>query len=234
MKKRIWELDALRGMTILLMVAVHLIYDLVYVFDVYTIEGPSLFQFLRDWGGIIFLVLSGICVTLGSHPIRRGILVFSCGMLISAVTLGMYRFGFADADIVIYFGVLHLLGICMILWPLLRKIPTFALPIIGASMIAGGLYLVSHVRTQSLLGVPFGIPCYGFLTSDYFPLLPNLGYFLIGVMLGRLFYKNRQSLLPALDGKSIVIRFFCLCGRQSLWIYMLHQPALYLILFLIL
>ena len=34
MKQRFWELDALRGFTILLMIAVHLLYDLIYVFRV--------------------------------------------------------------------------------------------------------------------------------------------------------------------------------------------------------
>ena len=57
------------------------------------------------------MVLSGVCVTLGSKSVRRGLIVFSCGMLITAVTYGMYRLGMSGMDVVVKFGVLHLLGV---------------------------------------------------------------------------------------------------------------------------
>ena len=66
MKTRIWELDALRGICILGMVLVHLLYDL----------GGSAFDHpvimvLRLGGGILFVLLSGLCVTLGRHHVKR-------------------------------------------------------------------------------------------------------------------------------------------------------------------
>lgn len=226
MKKRIWELDALRGLAILVMIAIHLTYDLVVLFDVWDLKNPALFNFSQDWGGVIFLVLSGLCATLGSRPVQRGLLVFACGLLVSAVTVGMYLLDFTGRGIIIYFGVLHCLGICMLLWPLFRKCPTWLLAVLGAAMIAGGLYLVDHVRTGSFWLVPLGIPCYGFSSSDYFPLLPNLGYFLIGAVLGRTLYRNKQTLLPRVNDRNPILRFLCWCGRKSLWIYLIHQPVL--------
>ena len=74
MTKRIWELDALRGISILGMVGIHLLYDLNISFSL-----PL--QLLQDWGGCIFLLLSGICATLGSRPVKRGLLVLGCGMI---------------------------------------------------------------------------------------------------------------------------------------------------------
>ena len=77
MKQRIWELDALRGLCILGMVAVHFVYDLVELYGLVQWQYPALFSFIKDWGGVLFLVLSGICVTLGRSHIRRGLQVLA-------------------------------------------------------------------------------------------------------------------------------------------------------------
>lgn len=234
MKKRIWELDALRGLAILVMIAVHLIYDLVELFRVWELKDPSLFYFLQDWGGVIFLVLSGICVTLGSAPLKRGLTVFGCGLVVTAVTVGMYLLKLTGRGIIIYFGVLHCLGVCMLLWPVFRKCPAWLLTVLGTVMAAGGLYLGEHVRSTSVLLIPLGIPSYGFSSSDYFPLLPNLGYFLLGGALGRTVYGKKESLLPRINDQNPVLRFLCGCGRRSLPIYLLHQPVLTAVIALLL
>ena len=81
MNKRIWELDAFRGICILGMVIVHFIYDLTDLYGIIRWDAPALFSFVQNWGGLLFLLLSGICATLGSRSIRRGIIVFVCGMI---------------------------------------------------------------------------------------------------------------------------------------------------------
>ena len=121
MKKRIWELDAFRGVFVIGMVVVHLIYDLQSFAGLPFLKNNEIYDFVARWGGVLFFLISGICVTLGSHPIRRGLIVLGCGLAVSAATLGLYLIQFADASIIIYFGVLHCLGTCMLLWPLLKK-----------------------------------------------------------------------------------------------------------------
>ncbi len=223
MKKRIWELDALRGLCILGVVAVHFIYDLNDLYRVVQWNLPDWYLFIKQWGGIIFLVLSGVCVTLGSHSIRRGSIVFAGGLLVSAVTLGMYLFGLADRSIIIYFGVLHCLGICMMIWPLFRNYHWLTLLLLGMLYIVLGFMLDTVPYPSHHWLLPLGL---GGMGSDYFPLLPNLGYFLVGSFIGKTLYKNRKSLMPKVNEKFFVIRFLCFCGRQSLWIYLLHQPIL--------
>lgn len=225
MKNRIWELDAFRGLCILGMVIVHFIFDLTKLFEIIHWDTPALFFFVQNWGGMLFVLLSGICATLGSRSIRRGIIVFFCGMLCTAVTAGMYLLDMAESYIIIRFGVLHCLGICMILWALFKKLPTWALGVIGAVLIALGLWLQNvYVGTDLLF--PLGLVSIKFSSSDYFPLLPNLGYFLLGSVLGRTLYRSKQSLLPAVNTQNPILRFLVFCGRQSLLIYLLHQPIL--------
>ena len=231
MKKRIWELDALRGLCILGVIIVHLIYDMVELYQLIQWEYPPLFAFIKQWGGVLFLLISGICVTLGSHSVRRGIVVFFCGMIISAVTYGMFHFEFADKGIIIYFGVLHCLGVCMLLWPTYQNMPWWGLLLHGLFLAVLGLYLNDLLTERLLLTesqwlMPLGIYPKGFVSSDYFPLLPNLGFFLIGSAIGKTVYRKKESLLPKVNPKFFLIRFLSFCGRQSLWIYLLHQPIL--------
>lgn len=223
MKYRIWELDAFRGICILGMIAVHLAYDLAAAG---TAPMPALFVFLSDWGGILFILLSGICATLGRRSIRRGLTVLVCGFLVSAVTWAIYRLGFAGKDILIYFGILHCLGSCMLLWPLLKRLPLGVRGVLGIAAIAAGLYLETQALAEHPYGLPFGFTFPGFTTSDYFPLLPNLGYFLLGSVLGHTLYRRQETLLPQVDPGHPVIRFLCWCGRFSLPIYLLHQPVI--------
>jgi uncharacterized membrane protein len=228
MKKRIWELDVFRGICILGVIVVHFIYDLVELYQIVDWEYPLLFSIVKNWGGVLFVVLSGVCVTLGRRSVRRGLIVFGCGMVITAVTFGMYKFGF-DKSIMIYFGVLHCLGVCMILWALFKKCPTWLLALLGIAMGILGLYLRGRITASDYWLIPLGFLPPRFATSDYFPLFPNLGYFLLGSTLGRTVYRKKESLLPQVNQNHFLVRFFSFCGRQSLLIYLAHQPILALV-----
>lgn len=232
MKKRIWELDVFRGICILGVIAVHFIYDLVELYKIIEWDYPPLFSFIKSWGGVLFVTLSGICATLGSRSVRRGLIVIASGLLITAVTFGMYKFGF-DKGIIIYFGVLHCLGTCMVLWALFKKCPTWLLTLLGIAMVAVGLYLRGNPTVDVYWLVPLGFIPGHFPTSDFFPLFPNLGFFLLGAVLGRTVYRKKESLLPMVNERNILVRFFSFCGRQSLLIYLAHQPVLALICMLL-
>ena len=225
MKKRIWELDAFRGLCVIGMVIVHLVYDLVDLYRIVDWSYPDWFAFVKDWGGLLFLVLSGICVTLGSRSIRRGLIVLGCGFVCTAATYGMYRLGLSGKSIIIYFGVLHCLGICMLVWPLFKKCPLWLLAVLGIILVAAGFF-VEPIRVETHWLIPLGILYRGFASSDSFPLLPNLGYFLLGAALGRVLYHRKETLFPKINDKNIILRFLQLCGKHSLWIYLLHQPVL--------
>ena len=226
MKKRIWELDAFRGICILGMVIVHFVYDLTALYGIVNIRVPDWFLFVQDWGGVLFLLISGISATLGSRSVRRGLIVLAAGIPVSVVTYVMYKYFQFTKDIIIYFGVLQCLGCCMIAWWAFKRLPTWAIGVIGLSMAAAGLYLDTVVLVDFPWLVPLGFTYPHFASSDYFPLLPNLGYFLLGAVLGRTVYRDKQSLMPKVSEANPIVRALCFCGRQSLWIYLLHQPIL--------
>ncbi len=226
MKKRIWELDAFRGLCILGMVIVHFVYDIAVMYRIVDWQLPAWFTFIQSWGNLFFLLISGICVTLGSRNMKRGAIVFGAGMLCTLVTWGLWKLGFFSKGMIICFGVLHCLGLCMLLWPLFKQLPNWAIGSLAAAMIAAGLYLNSGSFTTVKYLFPLGLTYPGFSSSDYFPLLPYLGYFLAGALLGRLVYGKKESLLPNANLKNPLIATLLFFGKHSLIIYLLHQPIL--------
>ena len=221
MKHRIWELDALRGVCILGMIGVHL------VFDLQIPTGPA-FAFVQNWGGVLFFLLSGLCATLGSRPVRRGSIVLGAGILCTLVTWIGYSLGMLPDYMVIRFGVLHCLGLCMILWPVFRKLPYGARAVLGIGLAVLGIYLTKEVMVSFSGFAWLGLLYPSYASADYFPLLPYLGFFLLGSCLGNLLYRERTSKLPQWENIwfSRALRW---CGRNSLFIYLLHQPLLMLL-----
>lgn len=229
-KERIWELDFLRGIFILCVVIIHGVYDL-RIFCNWEINTPYIYDFIQYNGGVLFVLLSGICITLGNHFWKRGCVVFACGLLVSNVTFLMVHFEMADKSVLIYWGVLHLLGFAMLTYALFKHMPTWLLSILGVTMILIGYYLEGYMA-ENLWFCWLGLTPPGFVTADYFPVLPYLGWFLTGIVLGRTLYKNKKTLLPKISPDIVPIRALSFCGRHSLWIYLAHQPLLYGILML--
>lgn len=222
---RIWELDALRGIAILCVIVLHFLFDLQAFLGLHTVDNPVIHTVMR-YGGIVFVALSGLCATLGRRSFRRGVLVFACGMVITLVTWAMVQLGMAQESMIIKFGVLHLLGVCMVLWPACKKLPTWMLAVLGLAMVTLG-YWFESLMVESRWLFPLGL-CYdGFTSSDYFPIFPQLGWFLLGAVLGRTAYSKKQTLLPRFPAEAAAVRFFRWCGTHSLWIYLLHQPVIY-------
>ena len=78
----------------------------------------------------------------------------------------------------------------------------------------------------NLFTAGLGFPGPGFVSSDYFSLLPWLLLFWTGYFLYRL--RPAEPLLP-----DIRLPGFSAMGRHSLLIYLLHQPVLYALLVLL-
>jgi uncharacterized membrane protein len=215
------------------MVLFHLAFDLNY-FGVQQIEVASGFWFyLARFTASLFLLLVGVSLTL-SHSrarllgqedrfryrlMKRSLWIFSLAIGVTLVTYFFIGKGF------IVFGVLHLIGISLLLaYPFLRLHGVNFL--FGLSFILAGLFLQSlSVDFPWLLWL--GLAPMDFRSVDYFPLLPWFGVILIGVAFGDLFYRGyrRRIPVPDLAGSSLVSGLAFL-GRNSLAIYLAHQPVL--------
>ena len=215
----------LRGAAILAMAAVHFLYDL-SVFGNRSISLPVPLFLLSRYGHLLFILLSGICATLGQRTFLRGMAVFSAGLLVSYGTLfGELILGIPG--IRICFGILHLLGFSMMVYPLFSRLPAPMLAILGAAGILLGMGM-GRTLVSAVYLFPLGFRSDRVYTgSDFFPVFPNLGWFLIGAALGKSLYRDRISRFPGLPWQIPLLRGLAFCGRHSLEIYLLHQPILF-------
>ena len=223
---RIWELDVFRGICIIGVILVHMIFDLQVNFGLLT-DMPDVYVFIQENGGILFIILSGICVTLGHHHIKRGLLVSAGALAVTLVTVLFFSENFH-----IKFGILHLLAFCMLTYGIYSKLPSLFALIFGTAVIAVGIW-ISDIRAENDTLFFLGLISKSFCAGDYFPILPNLGYFMVGTFLGKTVYKEKKTLFPKVNEKSLPIRALSWCGRQSFWIYLIHQPVLYALCMLV-
>jgi uncharacterized membrane protein len=241
LEERFWEIDLLRGVAIIMMIGYHVHYDLDY-FGAYTLNVQSGFwlYFARAIAAI-FLLLVGISLTLSFsrasklqrtgkrlYPkyLKRGLKIFSWGLVITITTWFFLRKGF------VVFGILHLIGLSIILAYPVLKFRYWNL-VLGIVFIALGMFI-----NKVTVGFPWllwlGLIPARFYSIDYFPILPWFGVVLIGVFLGNSFYPNYARKFKIYDfSQFTVIRFFTYLGRHSLLIYLIHQPVLITVLYLL-
>ncbi|HIH62097.1 MAG TPA: DUF1624 domain-containing protein [Methanobacteriales archaeon] len=237
---RFWEVDVLRGIAVLMMITFHLLFDLNYFGIVsLNIQGGLLWFFGR-LTAFIFIFLVGTSLKLSYMRsilsryesslilkyVKRGLRILSYAFIITIVTWLVIGEGY------IIFGVLHFIGVAIILsYPLLRH-EKLNLPL-AILFIAAGLFLLNQ---RFDIGYLFwlGIIPRNFYTLDYFPILPWMGVVSLGIYTAGKLYKNYKRRFPLKDFSSYkIVKFLAFLGRHSLFIYFIHQPILMAILFMV-
>jgi uncharacterized membrane protein len=67
-------------------------------------------------------------------------------------------------------------------------------------------------------------------SADFHPLFPAIGYFILGVMLGRKLYsEKKETLFP--KAKIKPLKWLCYCGSHSIWIYFCSQIVFFLMIY---
>ena len=231
--KRIWEIDFLRGLSIILVVGYHLLYDLGEYVGIERFLGFSTDLSTVAWlvaqhffAGL-FIVLSGTSSTLSRSNLRRGLRLLAVSLAVTAVT---YIF---DPSSAIWFGILQLLAVSILIYgAAFEKAKPVTCAAWGVFVLGLGvaLYLLKKSITIPFDWLlPFGIHSPGYSSFDYFPLIPWFGIFLIGAALGKSVYAPRRSLLPW----HLPQTFVNAAGRHSLLIYIAHQPVILAILYVL-
>ena len=237
MKQRLHFLDALRGFTLINMIAFHGLWNLVYLFgiraDWYMGTPGYLWQ---QWICWTFILLSGFCWNFSRNHLKRGVLVFGGGLLVTAATC------IAMPESRIVFGVLTCIGSCMLLMiPVEKGAKKIPAPV-GLLLSFGLFILLRNVSDRSLgfegwvicplpeslyrnlLTAYLGFPPRSFFSTDYFPLLPWFFLFLTGYFLFRFLEERKLNEMLFARGNVPVLNWL---GRHSLIVYLLHQPVLY-------
>ncbi len=209
MSERIRSVDALRGLAAVLMIIYHGMYDAVYYLAApdWLIENPAA-AVLNMVIAVLFVAIAGISSRFSRNNLKRGILVFAAGLLVSLVTY------FAGNPV--KFGVLHCLGLSMIIFHfterLWDRVPWA--PAVFAVLFAAGL-AAGKVNAGTDIFCFLGFHSGDFYSADYYPLLPWFFLFLFGAWLGKRRLPDFFRCRP--------LEFI---GRHTLIIYLAHQPVL--------
>ncbi len=238
-KKRILWLDYLRAVGILFVMWYHLIYDINAFYGscdwIYSM-GMNVF---RDCMVAMLVLISGISCHFSRNNLKRGAICFCFAMILTLVTYIM------DPTLYIRFGVLHMFGLSMIAYGLLSPylrvkrqwlaaifcflgfLLTFML-----SNEAIGLYRLPLVRMPQFLYQTkylfwLGLPEVAFTSADYYPLLPWTLLFFVGGFLGDYVKKYcRCEKMPEIKTLSFI-------GKNTMILYLVHQPLYYGIFYLL-
>lgn len=235
---RIYFLDELRGVLIIYVVLYHLIYDIsVYSTPISQWLFSGTVQAVRIVGTGLLIFISGISCVYSRNNLLRGIKTFGIGMCITLVTY------FIIPDELVLFGILHFLGISMMLYGLCSKLFKCASPPIELGfIICFILFLFTFNIYSSELGffgnVLFHLP-EGFrlpsalfflgissnhvYSADYYPLLPWFFLFLSGSFMGHIIKNN--TIPPFFYKKHNTV--LAIIGQHTMIIYLVHQPLLY-------
>jgi uncharacterized membrane protein len=232
---RYWEVDAARGVAIIMMVVYHTTYDLDALggYDIDATSGN--WALFADATAGLFLFLVGVSLAISrartsltgwrlfGKYLARGSRIFVYGMILTVV-FSVLHMG------IVAFGILHLIGVSIILaYPFLKL--RFTNLVLGVLVFVAGRYVLAQdLVSENFWLLPFGVVPEGVIMPDYRPLLPWFGVVLIGLFFGNVTYAEgrRPTSLP--NKAPLPARPLLPLGRNSLFIYLIHQPIVIAVL----
>ena len=262
-RRRIPELDFLRGCALTLMMFHHTIGDL---YDIYHQDFVAFqhsywfYEIGRPLVLVVFLSVSGASSRFSRNSLKRGfrMVLFA----ITATALSIFVDGFAGTGLLL-FNVIHVVALSTVAYALLERLAVrlkwipdpreeashesedtesyrpHLFP--GLLIIIGMLAIFAATFIEPILpdysSNPFlimlGAPAKGVHLLDRMPIFPWIGFFLSGAAVGHTLYATGEA-FTRYDGRFYrLTRPIRFMGRHSLWVYFVHQPIILFILFLL-
>ena len=217
------------------MVFYHAMFTMGFMFGIKTAQDMFFFfSHISPAFAFAFIMMCGISSTLSRSNLKRSFPILGAALAVSLVSL------FITPDAPIIFGILHLLGFSVLCYSLTEKLFARLNPVAGF-IVSFILFLLCYNIQYGYLGFEgifkvnlpsslYNTNLFSFLGfvkadtaySDYFPLLPWFFAFIAGTFSGRLL-KGRY---PKFMYKER-IPFFTLLGTNAFIIYVIHQPIIY-------
>ena len=232
MNNRIEGLDILRGFAIVLMIIFHLSYDLNYFgfVDINITSDPFWLNF-RSFIVTLFLIVVGISLAL-THKNgikwqkikKRVVVLFLASSGITLITYIIFPKKW------VYFGILHsILILSIIALPFINR--GYLSLFLAVIIIVGYNFFNMNMHPLfNILKNPLHLPAH---TVDLAPIIPWFSVVLIGVAIVAFNWHKkifRPNIFNSITKFHTTLKFL---GRHALLIYLIHQPILFGIVWLI-
>lgn len=228
-KKRFIEIDAAKGIAVMLMMFFHYFYLGKHMNVLDTNTDSGFIYLTAKLAHMTFIIASGMNLALSTSgkssdeyipkKVKRGLYLLAVGLIISYLT--KIEFG----DSYVKFGIMHFMGTAVILSSFLMKVPVLTY-IISAVILFIHILLKTPSIKNKFLGIceqnPFmcfigGIMNIKYTSLDHFSLIPYLGYFLLGSAIAFTCYKiktvnNELNELDEENGNNVDKRRFPIMG----------------------
>lgn len=243
-KKRIWELDIMRG---ILMIFVTLDHACNYglelgIFDFNTPVGKAIHDFsamycdsafrngIQPFGLFLFCYLSGINCSFSRSKFKRVLKMWIiCGLFMGGVAvLHLIVPDFVRGPLM--FNIIAVITICVTVWWVLDLIhcPTWIRFSLAVAIIVIGLthYYMFYIRDFSYINNDYlALLVYNthgrrLSPNNFEPLFPHLGWFLLGAVMGKYIYKERKTLTKHEEPYKPFIPI-AYVGKHSLVVYVI-------------
>lgn len=234
-KTRLDLIDFLRGVALIAMTLFHFGWDLEMFGFVERgfASQPAMIWFARCIASS-FLFLVGFSLVLAHYPsikwpgfLKRLVMV---GGAAAVITIATY---FATPDIFIFFGILHHIALASLFGLLFLRLPA-----VWSLIAAIGVLMLFAYGRGTFFDAPWwwwsGLNAFVPRSSDYVPIFPFFAAVLLGVSCAKWMRKSdsfsRLSEITLSGKPTNLLKFI---GQHSLIYYLVHQPVLIAILYMI-
>jgi uncharacterized membrane protein len=229
--------DLARAAALCGMILFHLVYDLV-LFGLLPPGTVSMPGFWGYWARLVagsFLFLAGVSLMLAhGEGIRWRAFGRRLAVIVAAAALVSLATWTAMPNQFVFFGILHAIATCSLLGLVFLRLPA-ALTLAAAALVFATPWLMPGPLFEARWLVWTGLAGPAPVSMDFEPLFPWFAPFLAGMALTRLArgigLVDRSAGWPTAPGP--VLRGLAFLGRHSLAVYLLHQPILLSLVWLI-
>ncbi len=227
---RFFEIDVFRGAAVLMMVVFHFFWDTNYFGFTNIALYEGFFGIFQKITAGTFLLLVGIGLSISFNRNQqefekrfflRATKTFFLALLITAFSLVFVP------TAPIFFGVLHLIAVSILLSVFFVK-KNYLNLVLGLLIIFVGIFAKLQFGPSYLswIGLAKSLPA-----LDFFPVIPWFGVVLIGLFAGKKFAESGFK-MPFFMPKNKATEIIGVLGQKSLFIYFIHQPILFFILWI--
>jgi uncharacterized membrane protein len=230
---RLQKLDILRWFAISLMMLFHLNYSLVEIFHITLLNSYPFFWYLL-WkaSAILFITIAWLSFALAEKKYWDAVVqkyvkeIFK--LLCIALCINIITYFIIPSELIV-FWIIHFFTLSFALLLLIYKLKYFNL-ILGIMCLIIGYNFTKTVTTEYIFFLWFIYP--GFYSADFYPLFPYFWYMIFGYIGGLLLYDIKKMHLLHGERRDVLSRVLSFTWKNSLLLYIIHQPIIIWIIFL--